>query len=44
MLIDCMFLSLFLEVIRMFFSIVSFFPQLDSGIICLWNALLLPMT
>ena len=44
MLIDCMFLSLFLEVIRMFLSIVSFFTQLDSRIISLWNALLLPMT
>ena len=35
-LIDCMiFLSPFLDVTRMAMPIVSFFAQLDSGIICL---------
>ena len=40
-LIDCMiFLSPFLDVTRMSMSTVSFLAQLDSGILCLWNALL----
>ena len=35
-LIDCMiFLSPFLDVIRMSMSVVSFLAQLDSGILCL---------
>ena len=38
-LIDCIiFLSPFLDVIRMFMSTVSFLAQLDSGILCLQNA------
>ena len=40
-LIDCMiFLSPFLDVTRMSMSTVSFLAQLDSGILCLWNAFL----
>ena len=40
-LIDCMiFLSPFLDVTRMSMSTVSFLGQLDSGILCLWNAFL----
>ena len=40
-LIDCMiFLSSFLDVTRMFKSIVSFLAHLDSGILCLYNAFL----
>ena len=38
---DCMiFLSRFLAVTRMSMSTVSFLIQLDSGILCLWNAFL----
>ena len=38
-LIDCMILLLpFLDVTRMSMSTVSFLTQLDSGILCLWNA------
>ena len=44
LLIDCMiFLSLFLVVTRMFMSTASFLAQLDSGIICLYNAFLWSM-
>ena len=40
-LIDCMnVLSPFLDVTRMSMSIVSFFAQLDYGILCVWNAFL----
>ena len=40
-LINCInFLSLFLDVTRMFMSTVSFLTQLDSGILCLYNAFL----
>ena len=40
-LIDCMiFLSPFLDVTRMSMSTVSFLAQLNSGILCLWNAFL----
>ena len=43
-LLDCMtFLSPFLGVTRVFMSTVSFLGQLDSGILCLWNAFLWPM-
>ena len=43
-LIDCMiFPSPFLDVTRMSISTVSFLAQLDSGILCLWNAFLSPM-
>ena len=43
-LIDCMiFLSPFLNVTRMSMSTVSFLAQLDSGILCWWNAFLWPM-
>ena len=39
-LIDCMiFPSLFLDVTRMYMSTVSFLAQLNSGILCLQNAL-----
>ena len=40
-LINCMiFLSPFLDVTRMSMSTVSFIAQLDSGILCIWNAFL----
>ena len=40
-LIDWMiFLSPFLDVIRMCILTVSFLAQLDSGILCVWNAFL----
>ena len=40
-LIDCMIiLSPFLDITRMSISTVSFLAQLDSGILCLWNAFL----
>ena len=40
-LIDCMiFLSPFLDVTRISMPTVSFLAQLDSGILCLWNAFL----
>ena len=43
-LIDCMiFLSPFLNVTRISMSTVSFLAQLDSGILCWWNAFLWPM-
>ena len=43
-LIDCMiFLSPFLDVTRISMSTVSFLIQLNSGILCLWNAFLGPM-
>ena len=43
-LLECMtFLSPFLGVTRVFMSTVSFLGQLDSGILCLWNAFLWPM-
>ena len=43
-LIDCMiFLSPFLDATRMSMSKVSFFAQLDSGILCLQNAFLCSM-
>ena len=43
-LIDCMiFLSPFLNVIRMSMLIAPFLAQLDCGILCLWNAFLWPM-
>ena len=43
-LIDCMiFLSLLLDVITIYLSIVSFLAQLDFGIICLQNVFLCTM-
>ena len=37
------FVSLFLDVVKMSISEVSFLAQLDSGILCLGNDFLLPM-
>ena len=43
-LIDCMiFLSPFVDVTRMSMSTISFLAQVDSGILCLWNAFHWPM-
>ena len=43
-LIDCMiFLSPFVDVTRMSMSTISFLTQVDSGILCLWNAFHWPM-